>query len=477
MAEKRHSFMGYMGAKEKQAPFMNPLFPKDFNTYLEIFGGTMKNFLNLDYKCKNIIYNDISYFQSNMMLAYSQPEKLLEAFRNEVVSVGGILYHKDLQSPSKNVEDLKKHYKSLAKTWGKQFANSKIKPQGKIIQVDWMAAVKYIFCLLHSYSGIPLHSFVYARKNNKGEYKQPFFLAEIKRLEKLIRSNPFKDVEFYNEDALTIADKYDSEKSFILADPGYVGKEFYYRNNGKKAKTTVNDLKFHIRLADKLRSAKSKWMVCYYYHPILEKLYPRSKYTWITNDYARSAANSSNSKRDNIELGDELIILNYGHELKKNKVYRNHLIQVAASKLPKNIGRRSRWSYSTEFKKYVVYLMDSGIFTKRELLRKLGIGSYATINRWLQNKTQFDNASYLIDKAKEYLHDKRKESQSVLQGIIAQLYHGGSSLTSISKKFNVDQSNIMSWYDEWKAKQVAVPRKQKIQRFLTYDYRMEQLSM
>jgi site-specific DNA-adenine methylase len=482
----------YFGGKQNQAKFMEQLFPASFNRYIEPFGGTMKNFLNSDINC-DAVYNDISYYQANMMRAFKQPRKFLREFRKQL-KPNGYLHHPGLVDIRKNKDVLKAHYKSVFHTFSKHFAYSKPNPLGELKHVSWVDAVMYAFCLSHSVIGIPLKSFNYAHPT----YSTLKFLIVMKHLQEHIKQQKFKSVNYFTGDAMQLIKEQDSEKSFFVVDPGYVGMEHYYSNRGKKgrknnksengdkAAVSFTDLKMHVALAKTLKNIEGKFMLCYYYHPILEKLYPPKKYTWVIKDWRRPSANTAKTTEKKYELGMELLILNYGNELETQKVNKQHLMDSAKALLPKVTGRRNRSSYSLEFKHKVILMLESKLFKKKEILDGLGIKSYNSLSKWLLDKPQIERTLVRLKEAKDYLLELKQPLCEKIKStvgctllpekarnLIADLRHQSIlSNKAIRDLFGISKESVESCYSEWQSQKVAVPFKTKLARALTYWHTM-----
>lgn len=79
--------LNYVGGKYKLLPQLLPLFPKDINTFYDLFGGGGNVFINA--KAKHYVYNDIDTHVSDLLYnMYKYGEKLLSisitSFRNTI---------------------------------------------------------------------------------------------------------------------------------------------------------------------------------------------------------------------------------------------------------------------------------------------------------------------------------------------------------------------------------------------------------
>ncbi len=448
----------------------------------------MKNFLNTDLNCSDIVYNDINYYQANMMMGFKYPKSFLKSFRKQL-RAGGNLYHPGLKDSINNEAVLDAHYRSVFDTFKAKFLSVQVNQSGALTRVNWEDAVMYAFCLSHSVKGIPLKSYLYKHPT----FSKAKFLIVMKHLRHHIEQRKFKSVQYFTGDAMNLIKQQDSEESFFVVDPGYMDMEHYYRNGGKKGPSQkvgkkvvkrLSDDKMHVSLSQTLKGIKGKFMLCYYYHPKLEKLYPRDRFTWVMKEYRRPAASSSAAKKD--ELGTELLIMNYGGELGERTAYKQHLVDSAKAVMPKGEGRRNRASYSIEFKHRVALILESGLFKKKEVLEFFGIKSYNTLSKWLLEKSQLEATLVRIKETKDYLHDNRKKSNAKANGktgcnlvperarnLIADLRHQGIlSNKAIRGMFGISSALVEDCYAEWRERRVAVPFKTKLARYLTYWHKM-----
>lgn len=492
MTKKLQLGLPYFGGKQNQAKFMQQLFPSSFTKYCEPFGGTMKNFLKSDIDCSDVVYNDINYYQANLMMAYKFPKKFLREFRKQL-KPGGYLHHPGLADTARHKSVLKAHYHDLFHSFSDYFAFSKPNPVGELTHVSWVDAVMYAFCLSHSVLGVPLKSFNYAHMSSS----KPKFMVVVNHLQEHIVQCKYRNVNYFTQDAMQLIREQDAEGSFFVVDPGYVGMEHYYSNRSRKGtrqkagkklvKSTAND-KMHIKLSQTLKGLKGKFMLCYYYHPILEKLYPRDRFTWVLKGWRRPSANSSTSTEKREDKGVELLILNYGKELGQNQSYRQHLMDSAKVLIPDAVGRRHRASYSVEFKHKVILMLESGLFRKKEILEGLGIKSYNTLSKWLEDKHRIEATLVYMKEAKDYLMELKQPLTKTRKAgtatgniplpekarkIVANLRH--QSLVSnkaLREMFGITSGCVEKCYKEWRDVREAIPLRIKLARFLVHDHKM-----
>jgi DNA adenine methylase len=101
-----------------------------------------------------------------------------------------------------------------------------------------------------------------------------------------------------NRDFAAVFRVYDKPRTLIYADPPYIGSEHYYNQP-----FTMDD---HERLATLLNNSSAYVALSYYPHPVLDELYPDSKWRrviWQTPKHAQR----TNEK----DYATELLLLNY----------------------------------------------------------------------------------------------------------------------------------------------------------------------
>lgn len=162
-------------------------------------------------------------------------------------------------------------------------------------------AVKYALKRTQSFSGANNKSWGYAINSEKlysGKW-QPF----LKRME-LINSR-LKRVQIECRDFEDVIARYDSESTLFYLDPPYVDVEHYYKT------TEVNFGRAdHERLAQILKDIKGKFLVSYYEHELIRKLY--RKFRIISKEASKhSCGVTRNYNPKTKPKSVELLIMNY----------------------------------------------------------------------------------------------------------------------------------------------------------------------
>lgn len=271
--------LSYIGGKSRISSFIIPYIPSDIETYVEVFGGMMWVYYKMDLgnypNLKNIVYNDFNPLNVNVFNCV----KNYNDFNNVI---------KDY--PSQNSELFYKFQKEL---FNDNFKIDLSKP-------DYDLASKYVYILTQVFSGTNPSTSKFI--DLKGKYKSKFdtFKDKLKNpnwQRYFDKINYVENLDF--EDCIK---KYDSEKTYIYADPPYykLGEKYY----------TNHDfiLEDHERLSVALKSIKGRFSLSYYYFELLDEWFPNDIYNWKSKLFKKSASAKSGKKQSD---GEELLIMNY----------------------------------------------------------------------------------------------------------------------------------------------------------------------
>lgn len=125
----------------------------------------------------------------------------------------------------------------------------------------------------------------------------------MKRLE-LINSR-LKRVQIECLDFEKVIEKYDSKNTLFYLDPPYVDCEYYYKTVG--VDFTAKD---HERLSSILRQIKGKFILSYYEHELVNKLY--KKYNILVKECTKHSRGTTKASGDKPRPKSvELLIRNY----------------------------------------------------------------------------------------------------------------------------------------------------------------------
>jgi DNA adenine methylase len=235
----------YIGGKKHHSRWIDPMFPGESKTYVEVFGGAMWIYwMSGKYPVNTNVYNDFNRHLANVFLCSStDPAKMEETCKT---------YYNDLRDSDKFTG----YRDEVFTIYGKPFPIP-----------DYDLAAKYMLCQLQIFAGgngLTDKSKIYINENYKA-FTEKF--QQIRYLDKL------KHLTVENLDCRDLIRKYDHKDTFFYVDPPYFKLESYYTEDefGKLD---------HLELIDLLKQTKGKWALSYYYFPELEKMLPRTQYYW-----------------------------------------------------------------------------------------------------------------------------------------------------------------------------------------------------
>ena len=281
--------VSYIGGKSRISSFIVPFYPKDMETYVECFSGMYWCFFNMNIEeypnLKNIVYNDFNPLNYNLFNCVKNHQILLEECEKIVVQKKGVYPTNPIC-----VENFNNFQKEVY--------------SDKLIigsEPNYEIAAKYAYVLTQVFSGANPQSSKFI--DLKGKYHSKFtsFMNKLKnpKWQKMFES--ISHIE--NCDFEVVINKYDSEKTYVYADPPYyiVGEGNYYSNHD----FTRED---HERLANCLKSMKGQFSLSYYDFPQLSEWFPKDKYTWKEKEFAKAAMAKAGKAQTK---GTELLIMNY----------------------------------------------------------------------------------------------------------------------------------------------------------------------
>lgn len=163
---------------------------------------------------------------------------------------------------------------------------------------DFERAVKYIFLLTQTFSGVSLN-----RSRTMvplGKHRQ--FWAFAKKLEVNKNLRKIKAISaLENMDYKDLIAKYDNKNAFFYLDPPYFKVAVYTVNS-------FDSITEHEKLANLLKSLKGRWALSYYRFPELEQWFPEDEFRWETRIYNKIGGNTKQGTKNKAE---ELLIMNY----------------------------------------------------------------------------------------------------------------------------------------------------------------------
>lgn len=276
----------YIGGKAHHVKWMNPLFPNNFSTFVEVFGGagwvSIKS--SKVEKSQKHIYNDFNPLLANVFECFSKdPSRVLKEM-DKVPKSDDILYKKFQKELFVNLD------------WS------------QVKLGDFKLAVKYLYLQTQVFAGTALSDSnvpYFTEIKTKGKYPNKYDTLKKKlQNQKIVnRLQKINKVEFM--DCIDLIKKYDGENTFFYVDPPYYKKEFYYSKDFPREK--------HEELAKVLSKIKGKFALSYYDFDDLELFYPKNKFVWHYQSVYRSSATRSGGNENYSEKskGTEILIMNY----------------------------------------------------------------------------------------------------------------------------------------------------------------------
>ena len=279
--------ISYIGGKSRISKFIIPYIPNDIETFVEGFSGMFWVFFNMDLKkypnLKTIVYNDYNKLNSNLFKCSKYYDKLLEELIKYPCQQLGVV-------------DTPPEYGHMFNLFQKEVFNSDL-----VIgdEPNFDIAAKYVFVLTQIFSGSNPEKTSYMDYKGKYRCKYLIFIDKLKNPKYREHFDKITFVE--NLDFSEVIEKYDSLTTYFYLDPPYYKTEKYY----SKHDFGIDD---HERLANVLQNVKGKFSLSYYYFDQLEEWFPKDKYYWKQQDFAKA---SSASKGKIQSKGTELLIMNY----------------------------------------------------------------------------------------------------------------------------------------------------------------------
>lgn len=253
MVFKMNSFISWTGGKKLLRNKIVNLFPKEFERYVEVFGGAGWVFFNSDRHAPQEIFND---------------------YNNDLINLYRcVKYH---------CPELQREMEYLFVS-RKQFfdAKSQLNSEGL---TDIQRAARY-FLLIKVSFGSNKKSFGTNKRNLADSVE---YLSKI--------SERLKNVVIENRDFESVIKTYDRENALLYLDPPYYETEKYYDGLFKK-----DD---HLRLAALLSNIKGKFILSYNDCEFIRELYKDYEVLQISRNH------NLKSKTNSCKY-DELIIKNY----------------------------------------------------------------------------------------------------------------------------------------------------------------------
>ena len=268
----------YIGGKKHHSRWIDPLFPNESKTYVEVFGGAFWVYINGDIhekpKLKEVIYNDFNRYMVNLFECCRTPEE----------------FHQFMI-------DLKSQNEKLFYQFQKEiFKNKDIE---SIELGDFEFGQKYSYIMTQVFSGLNAEKAKFI--DLKGKYKSKFDsfrgrLVNPKFTKKLLKITQCENLS-YEE----VIEKYDSPKTYFYCDPPYWKTENYYSLHDF-------DVEDHKILCTQLSNIKGRFSLSYYEFDLLSEWLPKDKFKWESREFVKAAAAQKGKKQSK---GTEILVMNY----------------------------------------------------------------------------------------------------------------------------------------------------------------------
>ena len=246
----------YYGGKSYMTDEIISHFPKNYEVYIEGFGGGASVLFTKD-KDKLEIYNDLGQNVYSLFKVLSNKE-LFEQMKEKLDLT---FYSADIRKEF--IEDLKRNDLSL---------------------VD--RAYKYFYVNRSSFNGVGGFSTTLLVRRNMSKSVSDY-LSSIDGLKEI--HNRLSSVIVENRDIFDLIEKYDDKNVFFFLDPPYCHDT---RSSETQYEIEMSDDE-HRKFVDTVLNGKGKFLICGYEHPIYNKL--------VENGWNLYKYNSPNSNSDRIE--------------------------------------------------------------------------------------------------------------------------------------------------------------------------------
>lgn len=276
----------YIGGKAHHVKWMDPLFPKGYDTFVEVFGGAGW----VSVKSPNVtqattrVYNDYNPLLANVFECFKQdPARVLSVMNS---------------NPKSEQARFEQFQQDL-------FVNL----DWNTVQLgDFDLAVKYLYLQTQVFAGTPLSATnvsYFTETKAGGKYPSKYDTLKRKLSDSRITDRLKAITAVEKLDCVDVIKKYDSETTFFYVDPPYHSMEFYYSQDFPRDK--------HEELANTLKAIKGKFALSYYDFDDLRTWYPEDQYIWHRQSVYRSAATRSGNDADYAQKskGTEILIRNY----------------------------------------------------------------------------------------------------------------------------------------------------------------------
>lgn len=266
----------WMGGKHYSAHHIISAFPSpaNYDVYVDLFGGAAHVLIQKPPYKHVEVYNDINNDLVNFWMQCRDNAQALEASCRTLPYARSLYYA---------------YHRSL-------FDGTQFTPTER--------AVRWFYTLRSNFSGQPLNpspngwsaGLKDARHGAAGSYHGALDLLESLQVR-------LRRVLIDNRDFEGVFKQYDSDQTLFYIDPPYLDCEHYYQD----ADGATFSLDDHKRLASVVSTSSAYIAISYYPHPLLDDLYPTSKWrrvTWKTPKHSQRT-------QETHTMATEMLLLNY----------------------------------------------------------------------------------------------------------------------------------------------------------------------
>ncbi len=284
----------YIGGKAHHVGWMDPLFPNQFDTFVEVFGGagwvSVKSLKVAQSTTR--VYNDFNPLLANVYECLRRDPKAVLALMDA--------------TPKSQLAVYRQYQKEL------------------FVDLDWNTvqlgdvalAVKYLYLQTQVFAGTPLSANnvpYFTETKAGGKYPSKYDTLRKKLATDAIQQRVQLITGVEKIDCEDLIRKYDSPTTFFYVDPPYYNMEFYYSKDFPREK--------HESLAKTLSQIQGKFALSYYDFDDLHQFYPEGQFHWHKQEVYRSAATRSGNDADykKKSRGTEILIMNYDPQVHSGK--------------------------------------------------------------------------------------------------------------------------------------------------------------
>jgi len=248
-------------------------FASTYGTYVEVFGGAAHVLLHKQPDKHLEIFNDLNGDLINFwMMARDHPQEIQERVDSLPYSRRLFEDYRDSLEQADSMDTLER-------------------------------ATRWFYVHRSTFGGSPDHRKGWAYTiDQTGDHNQVHSLHSAAALLSVVAMR-LHDVQIECQDFARIIRVYGRPKTLFYVDPPYIGCEDYYEVDGVPPFTEVQ----HRQLAASLNATSALVALSYYEHPLLDELYPPSRWRRMTWTQAKAIEKTRKAR----QYGREVLLMNY----------------------------------------------------------------------------------------------------------------------------------------------------------------------